>query len=360
MGTLVSAAILSGNVSKAHRLSMLINLGGKATERFARATWGGKTIIMGGDDMMIEVESGRFTADRVEAMRKKYKSTTGATLSCGIGSTPEEAMRAIVIAKNTGKNKAVFWEPSMDAEYKRVVKARMNDLKTKLRAQGGKVNESADPPPGLRGHVRKIMRTMLRGKVKQNRRLAKNASRTEPGAKSRATDSPGASSLIRRAAERRKKIQQQHKPQMLATMRDYLVHRQAEYNTNLRKADALSAMGHHKLANAFRVSARLVHHKTMADRHILHTAAQARDPSTLHFSIRGKVAKIRNSMAARMKATRAGRRQADEVKSVLSARLLGKKTARNLKNAAASSSKPSDPGVSHTTPVKPLSSNWKY
>lgn len=137
MGSKVGALLLSGNVAGAHKLSLLINIGGKAVQAFTKSRWGGNTVIMGGDDLMVAVDAGRFDPADVEKMRKLYASKTKATLSAGVGNSPDEAMKALVIAKNTGKNKSVFWEPEMEATYKKVVTQRLNSLRTKLRAQGG-------------------------------------------------------------------------------------------------------------------------------------------------------------------------------------------------------------------------------
>jgi len=289
IGSHVAAAILSGNIAKAKKLSLLINLGGKITDKFARSQWGGKTIIMGGDDLMIQSTKDKFDPTKVDAMRKLYHSKIKATLSCGIGSTPEEAMKAIVIAKNTGKNKAVFWTDDMESTYKRVVKERINNLKTKLRAAGGspKLTESSEIPPELRDHVRTELKKLLRERKRRNKKLAsKKASRPSPA-------KTGPSMADKAAQKKKQKEKAMHGPNMVDTMRTFILKHRAAQISDHRKADWLDQNGYRSEAKAVRMRAKLRAVAMMKDHAVLHTAGQIKDPEHLPASLKSKVAMLK-------------------------------------------------------------------
>ena len=305
IGSHVAAAILSGNVKQAKKLSLLINLGGKVTERFAKSHWGAQVVIMGGDDLMIQTSPAKFNTEDIEPMRKEYQAKTKATLSCGIGSTPEEAMKAIVIAKNTGKNKAVFWQDSMEATYNKVVKDRINNLKTKLRASGGRVMESeGNISPELKKHVKKELRRLLRQRKRRNQQ-SQGSTRRAPASWPRPSKRPaGPSPAAKAAQERKKKAAAMHQPKMVDLMRKFIVRHRAEHIDNMRKAHTLHMMGHEKEARAIRTLEKLRYQKMLKDRDVLHTAASLRDPTHLPKSLTKTVSNIRDTMASRVKATR--------------------------------------------------------
>lgn len=306
IGSHVAAAILSGNIAKAKKLSLLINLGGKITDKFARSQWGGKTIIMGGDDLMIQSSKDKFDPAKVDVMRKLYHSKIKATLSCGIGSTPEEAMKAIVIAKNTGKNKAVFWTDDMESTYKRVVKERINNLKTKLRAAGGspKLTESSEIPPELRDHVRTELKKLLRERKRRNKKLAsKKASRPARPVKK------GPSKADTAAQKKKQKEKAMHGPNMVDTMRTFILKHRAAQISDHRKADWLAQNGHESEAKAVRMRAKLRAVAMMKDHAVLHTAGQIKDPEHLPASLKSKVAMLKKRIPAVTKLPRVARGQ---------------------------------------------------
>lgn len=143
MGSRVAAYILASDITGARKLSKTIHRGEAAVLAFAKRTWGGTPIIAGGDDLLIGVPSNRFSQAQVEAMRKLYAKTTGATLSVGIGETMPNASKALIIAKNTGKDKSVVWSDDKAELYRKVVSARWNNSeKTKARSQGVNLGES--------------------------------------------------------------------------------------------------------------------------------------------------------------------------------------------------------------------------
>lgn len=325
-GSHVSAAILTGDVSKAHKLSLLINLGGRAIEKFVKATWGGKSVILGGDDYMGELSSRSIDSACVEKMRKMYSKKTGATLSCGIGSTPEEAMKAIVISKNTGKNRATFWDDKLELTYQKVVKARINELRNKLKAQSGltesgkvrvrilesveltearkrrspKTN-SAGVPDNVKKHIQKQLRKLLVArKARNSRRVSKKP--VKPSQKKPAAKKPGIPAEV-------------HKGQMVDLMRQHILHHKMVQKNHYRHADLLAQRGDHVDARAHRMKAKMHFKKMMRDRVALHTAANLR-PENVPHSVKSTVKVLRNVMASRVKGARAHAANIEKLKSV--------------------------------------------
>lgn len=311
-------------------MSLLINLGGQLTKKFATEKWSAKTIIMGGDDLMIEAQSSKFNPEEVEEMRKAYKARVKTTLSCGVGSTPEEAMKAIVIAKNTGKNKAVFWEDSMASQYKTVVKKRINELRTKIVAAGG-ITESGD---GLMRTVRNQFQRLIAKRKANNAKLGP----TFTGAKKPALPPPlspipsVAVTVKHRPAKTATgaagNSSPNHQKEMVATLRNLIVHHSLHQRNLSRKADALMALGRPDEAKAFRAASKLAHHKLMKDHQVLHHAAQVNDTDLLHHGSRKKLIAIRKSMATRIRQARKGHGEADAISALIQKKVAGRSEGR--------------------------------
>lgn len=284
IGSQVSAAILSGNEKTAHKLSLLINLGGKAIFNYAKKVWAAKSVISGGDDIMVRVDAKQFTEDDVELMRAVYaKTVKGATLSVGVGSTPIEAMKALVVAKNTGKNKAVFWDESKQSVYSSAIKTRIADLREKLRAQGG-ITEAYDDIHKLAPFPVK------RGIRKQERKRAK-VSRSTGNVKRRdmGPDVPEALNDRQKHVNLMRSLIQHHATQV------------ASYkNRAARERDA----GNLKASWLARRDAKMAAKSFYKDKSVLHNAAHLRNTQSLPSSIRGKVQGVRDSMAAKIKHAR--------------------------------------------------------
>ena len=136
MGSHVAKYILANDIAAARHLSKLIHKGEAAIEKFARAAFGGEFVLAGGDDMLLQAPAARFDSQKVEKMRGLYNRVTGATITAGVGNDMVEASKALTVGKNTGKNKTVFWDPSMQEQYEKVVADKCNDLVTKCRSQG--------------------------------------------------------------------------------------------------------------------------------------------------------------------------------------------------------------------------------
>lgn len=301
---------------------------------------------------MIQTSVNKFNPSDIEPMRKEYKSKTKATLSCGIGSTPEEAMKAIVIAKNTGKNKAVFWEDSMESTYKKVVKDRIDNLKTKLRAAGGRVMESeGNISPEMKKHVRKELRRLLKQRKAKNKRLDAKKSSTASWPRRRPVKPNPA------AQERKKKATAMHQPKMVSLMRSFILKHRAAHRDGMRKAHTLHLMGYEKEAHAIRAVEKLRYKKMLKDRDVLHTAASLRDPAHLPASIRKSVSNIRDTMASRVKATRKearklGLKKAIEKLRVAKGQLKSKPADRNISTKTVPGAKAAKKPTPE--PVKPV------
>lgn len=291
IGSQVSAAILSGNEKTAHKLSLLINLGGKAIYNYAKKVWAAKSVISGGDDIMVRVDAKQFVPDDVEVMRSVYaKTVKGATLSVGVGSTPVEAMKALVVAKNTGKDKAVFWDESKQSIYIKAVKSRIEDLREKLRAQGGLTEAYEDIHKLAPFAVKKSIRN-------QERRAGRKPSSRSSGNVKRRDLGPHVPEAL--------KDRQQHVNLMRSLVKHY-THQAANYKN---RADRDRNAGDLKSSWQNRRDSRLFSTTNTAmpffkDRAVLHTAAHLRDTKSLPASIRGKVQLVRDSMARKIKDAR--------------------------------------------------------
>jgi len=104
-------AILSDNVGEIQHISSEITDANAMVKQFVESN-GGQMISFGGDE-------GVFTApadfvNLLEDLRKKYEQTVGATLSIGYGSKPSEAGKALLAAKQTGKNKIVQYDENAE------------------------------------------------------------------------------------------------------------------------------------------------------------------------------------------------------------------------------------------------------
>lgn len=137
MGSLIGKHILANDLEKAKRLSQTIHKGADAVLSYATKTWGGRVILSGGDDMLMEVHKHRFDPSQVAEMRALYKKVTGATLSVGVGHKASDASNALAYAKNTGKNKLVVWDDKLKPKLSKILSANLNKLRNKLRQQTG-------------------------------------------------------------------------------------------------------------------------------------------------------------------------------------------------------------------------------
>lgn len=98
---------------------------------------GAERVIQGGDDIMVEIPSANWDDSITEHIRDVFYEYTGFTLSVGLGDSPVEAAKALVLAKDTGKDRTVFWSPNKEKSYQKAMKSKVSELKMKLKASGG-------------------------------------------------------------------------------------------------------------------------------------------------------------------------------------------------------------------------------
>lgn len=106
-------AILSDNLDKVREVSDHITEGNDYIRQFVESN-GGQWVSGGGDE-------GAFTApaefvDLLEQLRKDYEYLVQATLSIGYGETISQAGKALLVAKEHGKDQVVQYDQSMEQE----------------------------------------------------------------------------------------------------------------------------------------------------------------------------------------------------------------------------------------------------
>jgi hypothetical protein len=114
-------ALLSDNVDSISEVSGSITHANEMIRDFVESN-GGKVVSFGGDEGLFEAPS-EFV-ELLEQLRKDYEYMVGATLSIGYGSKPSEAAKALLEAKETGKNKIVKYSESSEQHSQNVQEAR--------------------------------------------------------------------------------------------------------------------------------------------------------------------------------------------------------------------------------------------
>lgn len=135
-GSEVSSLIFAGDTEKAHKLSVLINVAGQAIVDHLKKAYKARNIIQGGDDIMVEIKANEWDDAITEHVRDIFHEFTGFTLSVGMGDTPTESSKSLVIAKDTGKDRTVYWSDNKETSYQSAVDSKVSELKMKLKAAG--------------------------------------------------------------------------------------------------------------------------------------------------------------------------------------------------------------------------------
>ncbi|MCP3964487.1 MAG: hypothetical protein GY719_42205 [bacterium] len=68
---------------------------------------GATTVFLGGDDLVVRLAIEGWQPSRVESLRKEFKSSTGCSISCGVGTSPAGALGSLRRAKLSGKDMVV-------------------------------------------------------------------------------------------------------------------------------------------------------------------------------------------------------------------------------------------------------------
>ena len=99
-----AAAVLSDDTNEISDISSKITEANEMVRDFVESN-GGQMISFGGDEGLFSAPAD--FVELLEQLRKDYEYMVGATLSIGYGSKPSEAGKALLEAKETGKNKVV-------------------------------------------------------------------------------------------------------------------------------------------------------------------------------------------------------------------------------------------------------------
>ncbi len=147
-------ALLGDNPEEISNVSHEITLANEMIRDFVESN-GGQMISFGGDEAVFSAPA-EFM-DLLEQLRKDYEYMVGATLSIGVGSKPSEAAKALLYAKEHGKNQVSQYDESMDSgianQQEEVVGDSENNDEPHQESQGGYANEVAsdgitrDDPP---------------------------------------------------------------------------------------------------------------------------------------------------------------------------------------------------------------------
>lgn len=104
-------AILSDNVGDISNVSGGITHANETIRDYVESN-GGRMISFGGDEGIFEAPSDFVS--RLEQLRQDYQSMVGATLSIGYGAKPSEAAKALIEAKETGKDKIIGYSENTE------------------------------------------------------------------------------------------------------------------------------------------------------------------------------------------------------------------------------------------------------
>lgn len=113
MGHLVEDSLLSDDPEIAAKISNSIHDAHKAIRRLVSGV-GGRLIFDGGDNMLVYMPN---DPDVFEAIAEVHERSTKHTVTIGVGRRPIEAHYALVVGKNTGKDKIVIYDESVGAQH---------------------------------------------------------------------------------------------------------------------------------------------------------------------------------------------------------------------------------------------------
>lgn len=119
IGATVEQRVMDNDLEGIIRQSHLIKQG-QAYIKSSFETLGGRMLVHGGDDNLALLSSEHL--DKIEKIRVGYEKVTGFTMTFGCGNTMRDAVKALVYGKLTGKNKLIFWDDSIDAKLKDIIK----------------------------------------------------------------------------------------------------------------------------------------------------------------------------------------------------------------------------------------------
>lgn len=113
MGHLVEDSLLSDDPEVAAKISDSIHDAHRAIRKLVAGV-GGRLIFDGGDNMLFYMVN---EPEVFESIREVHKRITKHSVTIGVGHRPIEAHYALVVGKNTGKDKTVVYDESVKAQH---------------------------------------------------------------------------------------------------------------------------------------------------------------------------------------------------------------------------------------------------
>jgi hypothetical protein len=119
MGKTVEEALTENDLAKSQKFEKQIKSAFAEVEEYV-TEHGGTVIFYGGDNLFFTIDGD--PKEIGDAVREIYKKHTNHTATVGIGKKPEEAHKALVIGKNTGKDQVVIWSSEQEKVYDEIRK----------------------------------------------------------------------------------------------------------------------------------------------------------------------------------------------------------------------------------------------
>lgn len=104
IGPTVEILLTENRIAEAVEFSENIKSAMLEIENLLVSTDGINTLIIGGDDIVIQFDPSKQNIDFLENIRNIFKHRTGNSMSCGVGSSMQESIWNLHIAKLYGKN----------------------------------------------------------------------------------------------------------------------------------------------------------------------------------------------------------------------------------------------------------------
>lgn len=139
MGHLVEDSLLSDDPEIAAKISNSIHDAHKAIRKLV-AEVGGRMIFDGGDNMLLYMPNDPETLDGISEIHKRI---TKHSVTIGVGHRPIEAHYALVVGKNTGKDKIVAYDEKVKAQHETIhhEQKQLEDTQKKLKYRASALDD---------------------------------------------------------------------------------------------------------------------------------------------------------------------------------------------------------------------------
>ncbi len=139
MGHLVEDSLLSDDPEIAAKISNSIHDAHKAIRKLV-ASIGGRMIFDGGDNMLLYMPN---DPEVLEAIGDIHKRITKHSVTIGVGHRPIEAHYALVVGKNTGKDKVVAYDEKVKAQHETIhqEQKQLEDTQKKLKYRASALDD---------------------------------------------------------------------------------------------------------------------------------------------------------------------------------------------------------------------------